>query len=212
MAMALRILLADDHPMFTQSLRSILEREKFEVIGEAIDGHQAVKLAEKHKPDVAVLDLAMPGLNGLSAAREIEKTSPGTKTIILTSYPDEQYVVDALRAGATGYVLKTRAAADLVEAIREVARGSLYLSEGVSREALRTYLANEKESGDSLSGREREVLQLIAEGKSTKEIAAALSLSVKTIETHRTRLMAKLDIHETAGLVRYAIRKGFIQP
>jgi DNA-binding NarL/FixJ family response regulator len=210
--MPLRILLADDHQMFTQSLRSILEREKFEVVGEATDGHQAVKLAEKHRPDIAVLDLGMPGLNGLSAAREIEKVSPDTKTIILTSHPDEQYVVDALRAGATGYVLKTTASADLVAAIREVSRGSLYLSEGVSRDALRSHLANEEKSAGVLSGREREVLQLIAEGKSTKEIAALLSLSVKTIETHRTRLMAKLGIHETAGLVRYAIRKGFIQP
>ena len=210
--MPLRILLADDHQMFTQSLRSILEREKFEVVGEATDGHEAVKLAEKHRPDIAVLDLGMPGLNGLSAAREIEKVSPDTKTIILTSHPDEQYVVDALRAGATGYVLKTRASADLVAAIREVSRGSLYLSEGVSRDALRSHLANEEKSVGVLSGREREVLQLIAEGKSTKEIAALLSLSVKTIETHRTRLMAKLGIHETAGLVRYAIRKGFIQP
>jgi len=210
--MPLRILLADDHQMFTQSLRSILEREKFEVVGEATDGHEAVKLAEKHRPDIAVLDLGMPGLNGLSAAREIEKVSPDTKTIILTSHPDEQYVVDALRAGATGYVLKTRASADLVAAIREVSRGSLYLSEGVSRDALRSHLAKEEKSAGVLSGREREVLQLIAEGKSTKEIAALLSLSVKTIETHRTRLMAKLGIHETAGLVRYAIRKGFIQP
>lgn len=198
--------------MFTQSLRTILEREKFEVVGEATDGRQAVKLVEKLVPDVAVLDLAMPVLNGLSAAREIEKVSPTTKTIILTSYPDEQYVLDALRAGVTGYVLKTRASADLVKAIREVSRGSLYLSEGVSRDALRSYLANEERASDSLSGREREVLQLIAEGKSTKEIAAALSLSAKTIETHRSRLMTKLDIHETAGLVRYAIRKGFIQP
>ncbi len=198
--------------MFTQSLRTILEREKLEVVGEATDGRQAVQLAEKHRPDVAVLDLAMPVLNGLSAAREIEKASPNTKMIILTSYPDEQYVLDALRAGVTGYVLKTRASADLVKAIREVARGSLYLSEGVSRDALRSYLANEEKPSDSLSGREREVLQMIAEGKSTKEIAAALSLSAKTIETHRSRLMTKLDIHETAGLVRYAIRKGFIQP
>ena len=210
--MALRVLLADDHPMFTQALRGVLEREQFEVIGEATDGRQAVKMAEKLRPDVAVLDLAMPLLNGLNAAREIEKLSPTTKTIILTSYPEEQYVLDALRAGVNGYVLKTRASADLVQAIREVARGALYLSEGVSREALRAYNANEEKLADPLSGREREVLQLIAEGKSMKEIAAVLGISVKTIETHRRRLVAKLDIHETAGLVRYAIRRGFIQP
>jgi two-component system response regulator NreC len=208
---ALRVLLADDHPMFTESLRRVLEAEKLEVVGEATDGRQAVKLAEKHRPDVAVLDLAMPVLNGLSAAREIEKVSPKTRTIILSSYSNEQYVLDALRAGVAGYVLKTRATSDLVQAIREVSRGSLYLSEGVSRDALRLYLANEEKTPDSLSAREREVLQLIAEGKSMKEIAADLSLSVKTIETHRMNLMGKLDIHETAGLVRYAIRKGFIQ-
>jgi DNA-binding NarL/FixJ family response regulator len=207
----LRVLLADDHRMFTQSLRTILEREKFVVVGEAADGREAVTMAGEHRPDVAILDVAMPILNGLSAAREIEKISPKTRLIILTSFPDEQYVLDALRAGVTGYVLKTRASSDLIQAIQEVSRGSLYLSEGLSRDAVRAYLAQEDNAAGSLSGREREILQLIAEGKSTKEIAASLTLSVKTIETHRARLMAKLDIHETAGLVRYAIRKGFIQ-
>jgi DNA-binding NarL/FixJ family response regulator len=207
----LRVLLADDHRMFTQSLRTILEREKFVVVGEAVDGREAVTMAEEHRPDVAILDMAMPVLNGLSAAREIEKISPHTRLIILTSFPDEQYVLDALRAGVTGYVLKTRASSDLIQAIQDVSRGSLYLSEGLSRDAVRAYLAQEDNASESLSGREREILQLIAEGKSTKEIAASLTLSVKTIETHRARLMAKLDIHETAGLVRYAIRKGFIQ-
>jgi DNA-binding NarL/FixJ family response regulator len=197
--------------MFTQSLRTILEREKFVVVGEAVDGREAVTMAEEHRPDVAILDMAMPVLNGLSAAREIEKISPHTRLIILTSFPDEQYVLDALRAGVTGYVLKTRASSDLIQAIQDVSRGSLYLSEGLSRDAVRAYLAQEDNASESLSGREREILQLIAEGKSTKEIAASLTLSVKTIETHRARLMAKLDIHETAGLVRYAIRKGFIQ-
>lgn len=210
--MTLSVLLADDHPMFTQSLRGVLEREQFNVVGEAADGRQAVKLAAEHRPDVAVLDLAMPLLNGLNAAREIEKLSPDTKTIILTSYTEEQYVLDALHAGVNGYVLKTRASADLVQAIREVARGALYLSEGVSRDALRAYNANKEKCVDPLSGREREVLQLIAEGKSMKEIAGLLGISVKTIETHRRRLVAKLNIHETAGLVRYAIRRGFIQP
>ena len=210
--MTLSVLLADDHPMFTQALRGVLEREQFSVVGEAVDGRQAVKLAAEHRPDVAVLDLAMPLLNGLNAAREIEKLSPDTKTIILTSYTEEQYVLDALHAGVNGYVLKTRASADLVQAIREVARGALYLSEGVSRDALRAYNANKEKCVDPLSGREREVLQLIAEGKSMKEIAGLLGISVKTIETHRRRLVAKLNIHETAGLVRYAIRRGFIQP
>lgn len=210
--MSLSVLLADDHPMFTQALRGVLEREQFSVVGEAVDGRQAVKLAAEHRPDVAVLDLAMPLLNGLNAAREIEKLSPDTKTIILTSYTEEQYVLDALHAGVNGYVLKTRASADLVQAIREVARGALYLSEGVSRDALRAYNANKEKCVDPLSGREREVLQLIAEGKSMKEIAGMLGISVKTIETHRRRLVAKLNIHETAGLVRYAIRRGFIQP
>lgn len=209
---ALRILLADDHKMFTQSLRTILERESFEVVGEAADGREAVTIAASHRPDVAILDVAMPVLNGLSAAREIGKVSPHTKLIMLTSFPDEKYVLDALHAGVTGYVLKTRASSDLVQAIQEVSRGTIYLSEGLSRDGLRSYLANDAKTAGSLSGREREVLQLIAEGNSTKEIAASLSLSVKTVETHRSRLMAKLDIHETAGLVRYAIRKGFIQP
>ncbi len=208
----LRVLLADDHPMFTQALRGLLERENFKVVGEAIDGREAVKLAKKHRPNVAVLDIGMPLLNGLNAAREIEKLLPETRTIILTTYTEEQYVLDALHAGAKGYVLKTRAAADLVQAIREVSRGGLYLSEGVSQDALRAYLANKDKCAEPLSGREREVLQLIAEGKTVKEIAVLLGISSKTIETHRRRLAAKLDIHETAGLVRYAIRRGFIQP
>lgn len=210
--MTLRVLLADDHPMFTQALRSILEREGIEVVGEAIDGREAVRLAEKYTPDVAVLDLAMPLLNGLNAAREIERLSPATRTIILTSYTEEQYVLDALRAGVIGYVLKTRASSDLVKAIREVSRGTLYLSEGVSRDALRAFLAKEPGCGRPLSAREREVLQLIAEGKAIKEIAGLLCISAKTVETHRRRMVAKLDIHETAGLVRYAIREGYIQP
>ncbi|MEP7026955.1 MAG: response regulator transcription factor [Candidatus Eisenbacteria bacterium] len=210
--MSLRVLIADDHPIFAQGLRSLLEKEEFEVVGEAADGRQAVKLTEHHRPDVAVLDLAMPLLNGLNAAREIAKLSPDTKTIILTNYTEEQYVLDALYAGVNGYVLKTRSSADLVQAIHEVSRGALYLSEGVSREALRAFRANEAAMTERLSGRERQVLQLIAEGQSMKEIAGELGISVKTVETHRRRLVAKLDIHETASLVRYAIRKGYIQP
>lgn len=210
--MSLRVLIADDHPIFTQGLRGLLEKEEFEVVGEAADGRQAVKLTEHHRPDVAVLDLSMPLLNGLNAAREIAKLSPDTKTIILTNYTEEQYVLDALYAGVNGYVLKTRSSADLVQAIREVSRGALYLSEGVSRDALQSFRANEAVMKEPLSARERQVLQLIAEGQSTKEIASELGISVKTVETHRRRLVAKLDIHETAGLVRYAIRRGYVQP
>jgi len=210
--MATRVLLADDHPIFLQGMKGLLEREKFDVVGMAADGRQAVKMAGKLKPDVAILDLAMPLLNGLDAAREIGKVSPATKKILLTNYTDEQYILDALRAGVNGYLVKTKAAGDLIQAIAEVSRGALYLSAGVSRELLRAYLENEASRVSPLSGREREVLQLIAEGKTTKEIAAVLGVSPKTVETHRMRLMDKLDIHETAGLVRYAIRRGVIQP
>ena len=212
MSVPLRILLADDHPMFLQCVADILEREKMVIVAQAHDGREAVRLAEKHRPEVAVLDLAMPLLNGIDAIREIGKVSPDTKTILLTMHTEEQYILDALRAGVNGYLLKTRAAADLVQAIREVSRGALFLSSGMPREVLQAYLSNKEKRTDPLSAREREVLQWIAEGKTMKEIAAILGISVKTVETHRMRLMEKLDIHETAGLVRYAIRRGVIQP
>ena len=210
--MSIRVLLADDHPIFLQGMKVLLEPEKFDVVGLASDGRQAVKMAEKLSPDVVILDLAMPLMNGLDAAREIGKVSPKIKKILLTNYTDEQYILDALRAGVNGYLVKTKAAADLIQAIHEVSRGALYLSSGVSRELLQAYLENEASRVNPLSGREREVLQLIAEGKTTKEIAGILGVSPKTVETHRMRLMDKLDIHETAGLVRYAIRRGVIQP
>jgi DNA-binding NarL/FixJ family response regulator len=208
----IRVLLADDHPIFLQGLKVLLEPDEFDVVGMASDGRQAVKMAEKLNPDVVILDLAMPLLNGLDAAREIGKVSPKIKKILLTNYTDEQYVLDALRAGVNGYLVKTKASADLIQAIHEVSRGALYLSSGVSRELLQAYLENEASRVNPLSGREREVLQLIAEGKTTKESADILGVSPKTIETHRMRLMDKLDIYETAGLVRYAIRRGVIQP
>lgn len=210
--MRIRILLADDHMMVRQGIRAVLEREGFEVVAEATDGREAVKLAEKHKPDVAVLDVAMPLLNGIDAAREIRRVSPRTKTTLLTVHEENQYVVEALRAGVTGYVVKTKAADDLVKAIREVSLGAVYMSPGVSREAVRAYLDGTEPSSDGLTPREREVLQLVAEGKTTKEVAAVLGISVKTAESHRSRIMEKLDIHETASLVRYAIRLGVIQP
>jgi len=209
--MSIRVLLADDHPIFLQGMKVLLEPEKFDVVGLASDGRQAVKMAEKLNPDVVILDLAMPLMNGLDAAREIGKISPKIKKILLTNYTDEQYILDALRAGVNGYLVKTKAAADLIQAIHEVSRGALYLSSGVSRELLQAYLENEASRVNPLSGREREVLQLIA-GAANKQVAAELGISIKTVEKHRQQLMDKLDIHETAGLVRYAIRRGVIQP
>ena len=151
-------------------------------------------------------------MNGLDAAREIGKVSPETRTILLTMHTEDPYVVDALRAGVKGYLLKTQAATDLMQAVREVSRGAIYLSPGISRGIVEAYLAKTDFPPDPLTPREREVLQLVAEGKTTKEAAAILGVSVKTAESHRTRIMEKLNIHETAGLVRYAIRRGLIQP
>jgi two-component system response regulator NreC len=210
--MPLRIILADDHLIVRQGLRSILEQEAHTVLGEAGDGREAIRLAQELRPDVAVLDLAMPLLNGLDAAREIVRVSPQTKTILLTMHTEDPYVMEAMRAGVKGYLLKTQAAQDLVQAVREVSRGAMYLSPGISRTVVEAYLAKSELPPDPLTSREREVLQLIAEGKTTKEVAVILGVSVKTAESHRTRIMGKLEIHETATLVRYAIRRGLIQP
>jgi two-component system response regulator NreC len=209
--MTLRIVLADDHMIVRQGLKSLLEREGFQVVGEAADGFEAVRLSRDLAPDLAVLDLSMPSLNGVDAALEIVQASPKTKVILLTMHTEEQYVLRALRAGITGYILKTKAAADLLQAIHEVSRGMTYLSPGVSSTVVQAYLSKSDIPADPLSHREHQVLQLIAEGKSTKEVAAILGVSVKTAESHRTRIMEKLDIHETASLVRYAIRRGLVQ-
>lgn len=210
--MSIRILLADDHAIVREGLKALLEREGFEVVGEASDGYEAVQRAEQLCPDVAVLDLAMPLLNGLEAARTILRNLPRTKTILLTVHAEDQYVLEALRAGISGYVLKGQTKADLVQAIREVSRGAIYLSPGVSRALVQASLGKADFPPDPLTPRERQVLQLIAEGKTTKEVARLLGVSVKTAEAHRTRIMQKLDLHETASLVRYAIRRGLIQP
>lgn len=210
--MPLRVLLADDHQIVRDGLRALLEREGLAVIGEAGNGREAVRLAEALEPDVAVLDLTMPELNGVDAARAILQASPRTMPVLLTMHTDEHQVVAALRAGIRGYVVKTQAAEELVQAIREVARGGMYLSPGISRVVVEACLSNTGLPPDPLAPRERQVLQLVAEGKTTKEVATLLGLSVKTAESYRTRIMEKLDIHETAGLVRYAIRRGLIQP
>jgi two-component system response regulator NreC len=217
----LRLILADDHEIFREGLKALLGREDrrrpaglhdFEVVGEAFDGLEAVRRAHDLQPDMAILDFAMPLLNGIGAAHEIRRVSPGTRIILLTMHTEEQYVLEALRASIKGYVVKTQAAADLVRAIHEVSRGQIYLSPGVSRALVDAYMAGTEPLPDPLTPRERQVLQLVAEGKSTKAIATLLSISVKTAETHRTRIMDKLAIHDTAGLVRYAIRKGVIEP
>jgi DNA-binding NarL/FixJ family response regulator len=209
--MSLHILLADDHPIVRQGLKILLEREGFTVIGEASDGREAVRLAQELGPDIALLDLTMPLLNGIDAGRAILQTSPKTKIVLLTMYAEDHYVLEALRAGIKGYVLKTKAPEQLVEAIQEVSRGKLYLTPGVSEVVVQAYLAKSELPPEPLSLREREVLQLIAEGKTTKEVAVVLGISAKTAESHRTRIMGKLNIHETASLVRYAIRRGLIQ-
>ena len=209
--MRCRVLLAEDHQIVRQGLRALLEKSGHEVVGEASDGHEACKLAQTLQPGVAVLDLAMPLLNGLDAIREIHRVSPDTRTILLTMYTDRPYVLQALQAGAKGYVLKTQAADDLIRAIQEVLRGAIYLSPGVSRTVVDAFLNKSDVMPDPLTPRERQILQLVAEGKTTKEIAGLLGIRVKTAESHRTRIMKKLDIHQTAGLVRYAIRRGLVQ-
>jgi two-component system response regulator NreC len=207
-----RILLADDHVIVREGFRALLEREGLEVVAEAADGHEAVRLAGDLLPDVAVLDFAMPLLNGIDAAREIRRRSPGTRTVLLTVHTEDHYVLEALQAGINGYVVKTQAVADLVQAIREIRRNALYLSPTISRAIVEAYFDKAAPPGDVLSSRERQVLQLVAEGKTTKEIAAVLGVSIKTADSHRAHIMQKLDIHDTAGLVRFAIRRGLIHP
>jgi len=207
-----RILLADDHLIVRQGLKALLEREGFSVVAEVADGQEAIRSARERCPDVAVLDFGMPLLNGLGAAREILQACPRAKAILLTMHTEDHYVLEALQAGVKGYVVKTQAAADLIRAIHEVLRGMMYLSPGVSQAVVEAYLAKSELPVDPLTPREREVLQLVAEGKSTKEIAQLLGISFKTAESHRTRIMKKTSIHETAGLVRYAVRRGLIQP
>lgn len=207
-----RILLADDHVIFRQGVRGLLEREGFEIVAEAGDGEEAIRLAAELTPDVAILDFAMPRLNGPDAARKIAKISPQTRLILLTMYSEESCISSALQAGMRGYVLKTQSATDLTRAIADVMDGGMYLSPGVSQSIARAYLEQHEPLMNPLTSREREVLRLVAEGKTTKNIAELLGISAKTAESHRTRIMTKLNIHDTAGLVRYAIREGLIQP
>ncbi len=210
----IRVLLADDHAIVREGLRALLTREPdLEVVAEAADGHEALRRARETKPDVAAMDLSMPLLNGLEASRQMIDWERGPRPILLTMHAEDQYVLEAMRIGIRGYVLKTQAGADLVQAIREVSAGGVYLSPGVSATLVGALRDPRPPGGEAvLTPREREVLQLVAEGKTTKEIGAILHVSTKTADAHRTRLMQKLNIHDIAGLTRYAIRRGVIQP
>src|SRR5215475_11053326 len=210
------VLLVDDHTVVRQGLRALLHSEEdMEVVGEAENGRQAVTLARKTPIDVVVMDVAMPLLNGLEATRQILKISPDPKVLVLTSYGDDEYVKQMMQAGASGYLIKQTAANDLLKAIREVQRGNAFFSPAIAkrlrdqcREVFSTGHPAKKTT--ELTSREAEVLQLIAEGFSNKQIAAELSISIKTVEKHRQQVMNKLNIHDVAGLTRYAISKGLI--
>jgi len=209
-----RILLADDHTLVRAGIRSLAERVSgVEVVGEAANGRDALELIKAHRPNIVLMDIAMAGLNGLEAAARVIKDFPGVKVIILSMHANNEYVVQALRSGASGYLLKDAATTELDIAIQAVSRGETYLSPAISKRVVESYLKGGAPQADPLShltSRQREILQLIAEGKSTKEIAFLLNLSVKTVETHRTQLMARLDIHDVPGLVRYAMRMGLV--
>jgi two-component system response regulator NreC len=210
------IILADDHAVIRRGLRLILEqRSDFKVLGEASDGREVVAMAESLKPDVAVLDIAMPNLNGIEAARQINAKQLGVAIVVLSMHADEGYVLRALKAGARGYLLKESPESDFIQAIRSVSEGKSFFSPVVSRMLVEDYIRQlqDKEIEDSyelLTGREREILQLIAEGKSNKDVANMLNLSLYTVETHRSNILEKLNIHNVPELILYAVRKGVI--
>jgi DNA-binding NarL/FixJ family response regulator len=212
----IRILLCDDHLLIRASLKSLIgEFPGIEVVGEAGDGRAALEHADKLRPNVVLMDIAMPGLNGLEATRRLVKDQPQMRVVMLSMHSDESHVLQALRAGASGYVLKGSAPRELEMAIEAVARGEIFLSPAISKHVIDVYLnraEGQANSLDLLTPRQREILQLIAEGKSSKQIAQILEASVKTIESHRASLMERLDIHDVAGLVRYAIRHGLVSP
>ena len=216
MSSPLRILLADDHTIVRQGLRKILEEDRnWQVVGEAGNGREAVRLATELQPHVAILDIGMPLLNGIEAARQIARRLPQTKILILSMHSDEAYIIQALEAGAKGYLLKDTADADLLGAVAAVTRGKSFFSPAVARVMLDDYVRRLRDRGivdryDTLSEREREIFQLIAEGKTNKEIAELLGVSPSTIETHRGHIMEKLDVHSAVEMVLYAVRKGII--
>jgi len=214
----IRVILADDHTVVRQGLRALLASEgDIEVVGEAENGRQAIQLVKKLLPDVAVMDIAMPVLNGLEATRQITRAAPATKVLVLSSYSDDDYVQQLTQAGAAGYLVKQTAANELLKAIREAHRGNAYFSPAIAKrlrdQCREAFVSGEpgRRRPDYLTTREAEVLQLIAEGQANKQIAAELCISIKTVEKHRQQVMNKLNIHDVAGLTRHAISKGIIE-
>jgi len=212
----LRLLLGDDHTLVRQGLRKILEeRPEWEVVAEVGDGREAIKKAVALKPDVAIIDIGMPMLNGIDATQQIVRKVPETRVLVLSMHSDEGYVTRALQAGATGYMLKDSAGKDLLKGVESVAHGQAFFSPAIARLMLDDYVRRVAGSGvadryESLSEREREIFQLIAEARTNKEVAELLEISPATVETHRARILQKLDIHNTAELVLYAVRRGVI--
>lgn len=212
----MKVLLADDHAVVRKGIHAVLTSlPGIEVVAETADGREALALIEKLRPDLAVLDITMPGLNGLEVAARTPAASPRTKCLILSMHAGEAYVAQALRAGVAGYLLKDAADDELPMAIKAIARGDVYLSPKISRQVVERYVASGTAQPDPLAGlttRQREILQLVAEGKSSKEIASLLDLSVKTVESHRSQIMDRLGVHDLTGLVRFAIRVGLVSP
>lgn len=213
----IRILIADDHVIIRSGLRLLLEQQPdFKVVAEANDGREALQMVSKFHPEVAILDIGMPQLNGIEATRQIVAQEPATQVVILSMHADEGYVLRALKAGAKAYIVKNSAEADLIRAVRSVAEGKSFFSPAISKMLLEDYVrqVREKEVEDSydlLTPREREVLQLVAEGRSNKDVANLLNLSLHTVETHRGNILEKLGLHGIPELILYAVRKGIIQ-
>jgi DNA-binding NarL/FixJ family response regulator len=210
----IRVLIADDHTLVRAGIRSLLEKlPDIVVLAEAANGREVLRLVVEHRPQIVLMDIAMPELNGIETTRQLTEEHPNVRAIILSIHSEEEHVYQALRAGASGYLLKGTSIEELELAIRSVARGEIFLSPQVSRPVIDEYIRRTHASrpGDNLSVRQRQVLQLIAEGKNMKQVALELGISVKTVETHRAQLMTRLDIHDVAGLVRYAIKTGLVK-